>query len=87
MKLALTAGALALVAVSGCAFVTERTGLSTEAQVCIATEAAELVQDPDAREIPMLEKIGIVANACQIDLNQLVQGTIQTAILAADKAE
>lgn len=86
MKLAFAAGALAL-ALSGCAAITERTGLTGDQQVCIATTAAAIVQDPDTRDLPMLEKIGAVAAACGIDLNNLVTDTIQTAILAADKAE
>lgn len=87
MKPAILAGALALASVSGCAAITERTGLTADQQICIATSAAAIVQEPATRDLPMLEKIGAVAATCGIDLTAFMQGAIQTAILAADKAE
>ena len=88
MKATAFAGvALCALAISGCAAVTERTGLTAEQQVCIATSAARIVQQPSTRDLPMLDKIGFVSAECGVDLTKLVTDTIQTAILAADKAE
>ena len=86
MKLVLI-GVAALASLSACAVVTKHTGLSNEQQVCIATQAAEVIQNDETADLPMLDKIGFVAANCGIDLNALFHDTIQTAILAVDKAE
>jgi len=84
MKLAYAGVAVCALAISGCAFVTERTGLTNDQQICIATSAAAVIQEPATRELPMLEKIGAVAAACGIKLSGPVNDVIETSILAAD---
>ena len=85
MKIVILFGVLA--ALAGCAGITERTGLSTEAQMCIATTVVAKMNTPEFKALPMLDRIGVVATACELDFNKMVGDTIQTAIIAADKAE
>jgi hypothetical protein len=85
MKTTLTLGAAGLIMLAGCAAITERTGLTAEQQVCIGTEAAEVIQS-DA-EGTIQEKAVLVAAACGIDLTALVTDAINAALVAAEVAD
>ena len=73
MKTVLLGGAaLCLVALAGCAAVTERTGLTAAEQACIAQTAMAVQSDPAAKDLRPQQKAALIAASCQIDLDELL---------------
>jgi hypothetical protein len=83
MKTILLGGALGLVALAGCATITDRTGITKAQQLCVAEKVADAVQAGS----PSVNDIDPIATACGIDLTAWAQSLIGTALVAAAKVE
>lgn len=84
MHKTLIIGAAGLVMLAGCDAVTQRTGLTTQDQICIGTKAAEAMQGDHGS---VQEEAALVAAACGIDITALVTGAINSALVAAEVAD
>lgn len=89
MKLAIAGASLCLLAISGCAAVTQYTGITEAQQRCIAGRAVYYINGtqtgPD--DLSKMQIVAQIAADCGVSASGASGMTIETAVIAADKAE
>jgi hypothetical protein len=82
-------GALALVALSGCAAVTQYTGITDAQQRCIAGRAVYYINGTQTgpTDLSTMQIVAQIAADCGISAGGSTGQMIETAVLAAEKAE
>ena len=72
MKLAVLGGALALAALSACAGITDKTGITAEQQQCVAQTLTAMQSDAAAAGLRLAQKAALVAQACGISADTII---------------
>lgn len=89
MKIVYAGASLLLLAVSGCAAVTQYTGITEAQQRCIAGRAVYYINGtqtgPD--DLSNMQIVAQIAADCGISATGSSGAAIETAVMAADRAE
>lgn len=72
MKLALIGGAAGLAVLSGCAGLTERTGISEEQQICLPRMLAAIRKDPEAADLRLTQQVALAIGECRISTDEII---------------